>query len=118
MKIWRVIARVFNIVAAIAATLVGLAVMIAWGAGVIAIYAAVLLKVLHVDSIFDTYFPGMTPTKWLVVAVVWSLVPASISWAGTALDALGEWRNNRIRRRTAERYAAGLIDTIKKGPQR
>lgn len=78
-----------NIVAEIVAGLVGLAIMYVWGLGVLAIYAAVLLKVVDINSIFDIYFPGMTLLKWFMVAIMWSLVPIGIYVVGVALKVLG-----------------------------
>ncbi|EDD8358759.1 hypothetical protein BXL72_21795 [Salmonella enterica subsp. enterica serovar Enteritidis] len=92
-----------NLVAEIAAGLVGFAIMFVWGLGVLAIYAAVLLKLVDINSIFDIYFPGifdiyfpgMTLMKWFIVAIMWSLVPYGIYIVGVALKVLcGQQKKN------------------------
>ncbi|HFR8143188.1 TPA: hypothetical protein ACX1YF_004205 [Salmonella enterica subsp. enterica serovar Infantis] len=111
MNGWRVLGRALHIIVALVAGLVGLVVALVWAAGVVGVYAAVaavFLKLLHIPSIFDTYFPGMTVAKWFSLVVILSLMPAVIQGASSLLDSIEEWRDSRIRRR----YAAGVVESI------
>ncbi|HGY1948797.1 TPA: hypothetical protein ACNVO8_004272 [Escherichia coli] len=108
MSGWRVLGRALHIIVALVAGLVGLVVALVWAAGVVGVYAAVFLKMLHIPSIFDTYFPGMTVAKWFSLVVILSLMPAVIQGASLLLDSIEEWRDSRIRRR----YAAGMVESI------
>lgn len=108
MNGWRVLGRALHIIVALVAGVVGLVVALVWTAGVVVVYAALFMKLLHIPSIFDTYFPSMTVAKWLSAVVILSLVPPVLNAASSMLDSIEEWRDSRIRRR----YAAGVVESI------